>query len=258
VGDFEKRARDPENFGYGYRDTGCTRVRGMRFWVDPRARELVFKKVFRGQITRGIDQPDKLGSGFTRALPENYPKLYDENDGWWLDAIVMHRESETMVIRLAGTGPAGLKAELLIPGQDRRPIESDLTGRFEVSFTVPKHTFPARVELAEISGRNPLRFAFEVGCDGLPLQMGIDVQPTVVVERGDSLWRISRRLVGKGRRYRELAAANDRIIANPRLIYPGQVLRSPWGMPYSLSVGASQAGTDVPAGSGNASIQGSR
>ncbi len=45
---------------------------------------------------------------------------------------------------------------------------------------------------------------------------------TYVVLPGDSLWRISRRLWGRGEWYNRIAAQNR--IANPDLIHPGQVL----------------------------------
>jgi hypothetical protein len=245
--DFEQRRDDPENFGYGYRDTGCTRIRGMRLWVDPRARELVFKRIFRGRITSGIDQPEALGSGFPAALPAGYPDLYDETDGWWRDAIHMSRDRATVAVRLVGTGPAGLKAELLVPGQDRLSIQGDAAGRFDVSMTIPKDTLPARVELVEIGGRDALRFAFNIGCDGGAVQMDVAYVPTVIVARGDNLWRISQRIVGDGRRYPELVAANDEAIANPNLIYPGQVLQSPWSMPYAISLSAvPQLSSELP------------
>ncbi|MBQ4050273.1 MAG: LysM peptidoglycan-binding domain-containing protein [Oscillospiraceae bacterium] len=43
------------------------------------------------------------------------------------------------------------------------------------------------------------------------------------VVKGDSLWAIAKRYLGSGSRYRELAAKNN--IANPNLIFPGQVIR---------------------------------
>jgi nucleoid-associated protein YgaU len=50
---------------------------------------------------------------------------------------------------------------------------------------------------------------------------------TKQVMRGDSLWRLSARLYGSGRRYTEIYAANAQQIRNPDLIYPGQTLVAP-------------------------------
>lgn len=48
---------------------------------------------------------------------------------------------------------------------------------------------------------------------------------TYTVISGDSLWAISKRYLGNGNRYGEIAALNN--IPNPSLIYPGQVLKIP-------------------------------
>jgi nucleoid-associated protein YgaU len=50
---------------------------------------------------------------------------------------------------------------------------------------------------------------------------------TAVVERGDSLWRISRQVYGSGMRYTEIFEANQNQIRNPNLIYPGQLFVLP-------------------------------
>ncbi len=50
---------------------------------------------------------------------------------------------------------------------------------------------------------------------------------TYTVVAGDCLWTISQRIYGTGTKWGELWAANADIIENPRLIYPGQVLRIP-------------------------------
>jgi nucleoid-associated protein YgaU len=50
---------------------------------------------------------------------------------------------------------------------------------------------------------------------------------TAVVERGDSLWRISRKIYGHGTRYTQIYQANATQIRNPKLIYPGQIFVVP-------------------------------
>lgn len=50
---------------------------------------------------------------------------------------------------------------------------------------------------------------------------------TTRVERGDSLWRISRRVYGQGTRYTVIYGANQNQIRNPNLIYPGQLFVLP-------------------------------
>ena len=49
----------------------------------------------------------------------------------------------------------------------------------------------------------------------------------VIIRRGDSLWRISRRVYGQGVRFSTIYLANNAQIRNPNRIYPGQVFRVP-------------------------------
>jgi nucleoid-associated protein YgaU len=50
---------------------------------------------------------------------------------------------------------------------------------------------------------------------------------SVIIRRGDNLWRISRRMLGKGVRYTTIYEANRDQIQDPSLIYPGQVFKVP-------------------------------
>ena len=49
----------------------------------------------------------------------------------------------------------------------------------------------------------------------------------VVVQPGNSLWRIARRTLGEGTRYTEIYDANRSKIVDPDLIYPGQLFSLP-------------------------------
>ncbi len=53
----------------------------------------------------------------------------------------------------------------------------------------------------------------------------------VVVQPGDSLWRIAQDRYGSGRRYMVIYAANAERIRDPDLIYPGQVFATPAAAP---------------------------
>ncbi|WP_395447484.1 LysM peptidoglycan-binding domain-containing protein [Aminobacter sp. UC22_36] len=53
------------------------------------------------------------------------------------------------------------------------------------------------------------------------------VDGAVIIRRGDSLWRISRRVYGHGVRYSNIYLANQDQIRDPDRIWPGQVFRVP-------------------------------
>ncbi|MFC3726283.1 LysM peptidoglycan-binding domain-containing protein [Neoaquamicrobium sediminum] len=50
---------------------------------------------------------------------------------------------------------------------------------------------------------------------------------SVIIRRGDSLWRISRRVYGRGVRYSTIYLANQEQIRDPDMIWPGQVFAVP-------------------------------
>jgi len=50
---------------------------------------------------------------------------------------------------------------------------------------------------------------------------------SVVVQPGNSLWRIARQVYGQGPRYTEIYRANQGAIVDPDMIYPGQVFNLP-------------------------------
>jgi nucleoid-associated protein YgaU len=47
------------------------------------------------------------------------------------------------------------------------------------------------------------------------------------VVKGDTLWKVAERTLGKGARYTEIFEANRPMLSDPDKIYPGQVLRIP-------------------------------
>jgi nucleoid-associated protein YgaU len=47
------------------------------------------------------------------------------------------------------------------------------------------------------------------------------------VVKGDTLWKISEKYLGKGTRYQEIFEANRPMLSDPDKIYPGQMLRIP-------------------------------
>lgn len=63
-----------------------------------------------------------------------------------------------------------------------------------------------------------------------PAVVSPKLEPTanaVIIRRGDTLWRISRRVYGRGIRYTTIYTANQAQIADPDRIWPGQVFAVP-------------------------------
>jgi nucleoid-associated protein YgaU len=53
------------------------------------------------------------------------------------------------------------------------------------------------------------------------------IEKKIVVEDGNSLWRIAKRTLGGGIYYSEIYKNNIKKINNPDLIFPGQVFNIP-------------------------------
>lgn len=95
VADFKKRGRiidpaSPDFARYGYSDASCSlrqRRFGMRLWADPAARNLLFERLFRGDIAAGIDCPYTLGSGFSSVLHRDYPRFIHCDARWLFDTL---------------------------------------------------------------------------------------------------------------------------------------------------------------------------
>lgn len=88
-----------------------------------------------------------------------------------------------------------------------------------------RHT--ARVDQLDEAGQVVRRAEVDFGVDATILAGAGEV--VVVVQPGNSLWRIARRIYGEGMAYTQIFEANRVQIRDPNLIYPGQAIMVPKG-----------------------------
>lgn len=98
----------------------------------------------------------------------------------------------------------------------------------EVPATAPQ---PARQPEVSAVASAPATDAVRVPLPPSPSAVVIADVRSETVRRGDSLWRISRRIYGQGIRYTTIFAANTDQIRDPALIYPGQIFVLPKDVP---------------------------
>ncbi|MEM1102476.1 MAG: LysM peptidoglycan-binding domain-containing protein [Pseudomonadota bacterium] len=67
----------------------------------------------------------------------------------------------------------------------------------------------------------------ELPFERAPIEDVLLADKSVIVQPGNSLWRIARRLYGEGLQYTVIYEANRSQIRDPDLIYPGQILDTP-------------------------------
>lgn len=137
---------------------------------------------------------------------------------------------------------------------------TDNVGRWQLAtqHLLPKDSYTVRVDRVETTSGTVLARRSVVFGDGLNLQIsppeitqssieldtdlntqvadgtvsvqiegGIETTEAVIVSKGDNLWSISRRLLGRGIRYTTLYNANEDQIADPFEVFPGQVFVVP-------------------------------
>ena len=91
----------------------------------------------------------------------------------------------------------------------------------------PNQTAAAQQQAAQASGDTARANAPSTAVLAEP---GVAIVPSVnsvTVVRGDSLWRISRKILGSGVRYTQIYEANASQIRDPDLIWPGQIFVAP-------------------------------
>ncbi len=128
---------------------------------------------------------------------------------------------------VSGEAPPG---DTVIAYLDDEPVgqaKADPEGRWEVtpSDPVAPGLYSLRVEQVDEAGGVQSRVETPFArAEAVPLGLG---RGLVIVQPGNSLWRIARRTYGDGFHYTIIYQANSNRIRNPDLIYPGQIFRLP-------------------------------
>lgn len=129
-------------------------------------------------------------------------------------------------LSIAGTAEPGSEVRLYLDGDFLVAVEVGEDARWT---TVPERTVAPGVyrlradqldDAGRVAARVEIPFSRAAGMDGL----GGDV---IVVQPGNSLWRIARRTYGDGFAFTVIYQANRDQIGDPDLIYPGQVFTLP-------------------------------
>lgn len=121
------------------------------------------------------------------------------------------------------TAPAPAQATTPAPAQTAaQPASAAETAS---SPAVSAVTQPSAEAAAEPSAKPEQQASAEPpSVTAAPLQ---SVDGAVIIRRGDTLWRISRRVYGRGVRYSTIYLANQSQISDPDRIWPGQVFSVP-------------------------------
>ncbi|MEQ8707385.1 MAG: Ig-like domain-containing protein [Rhodospirillales bacterium] len=141
-----------------------------------------------------------------------------------LDSIDYNDKGE---LNIQGQVPEGARVQLYLDNKFVGSSEGRSDGQWAVTpqQPIPPGTYKLRVDqVAEggaVRSRLEIPFARAAPISDLPEGSFVIVQP------GNSLWRIARRTYGSGFSFVDIFRANDDQIGNPDLIYPGQIFTLP-------------------------------
>lgn len=125
----------------------------------------------------------------------------------------------------AGRAEAGRVVQLFANGQFVGQTTAGGDGRWRMAATMPPGVYTLHVIQLDENGRPAyaIELPFErARASDVELRDG-----KVIVQPGNSLWRIARRAYGRGIQYTVIYEANADQIRDPDLIYPGQIFDVP-------------------------------
>lgn len=134
-------------------------------------------------------------------------------------------------VALSGKGKPGNDIQVYLKNKPIGNATVDKDGNWSL---VPKGeiapgTYDLRADQLDKDGdvisRVEIPFQREAAEDVILAKGGLDIR--AVVQPGNSLWRIARRMYGEGTQYTLIYQANEAQIKDPDLIYPGQIFTLP-------------------------------
>ena len=128
---------------------------------------------------------------------------------------------------VSGEAPPGASVVAYVDDEAVAQARADSTGRWQVTPEAAVKPGLHTLRIDRLDERGAVKARVETPfarAEAIPFDSGLRL---VLVQPGNSLWRIARRTYGVGTRYTVIYEANRSQIRNPDLIYPGQIFRLP-------------------------------
>ena len=125
----------------------------------------------------------------------------------------------------AGRAEPGMRVRLYANNQSLGEAIANEDGRWTMSGAMPPGRYTLRA--TQLNDDDRVTAVIEVPFERANLEDIQFADGRVVVQPGNSLWRIARRLYGEGIQYTIIYEANADQIRDPDLIYPGQIFDAP-------------------------------
>ena len=169
----------------------------------------------------------KSGDAPARLLQKPEPKGGLSSNKLSVDTVEYDSKGNVVV---TGSAPEGAKVQTYV---DNKPVgvalaDKDKSWQLKPDKEVSPGTHTLRVDQIDRAGKvvSRVELPFVRVARSEVLSMTI-ARHRVIVQPGNSLWRIARRVYGSGVRYTVIYQANDAQIRDPHMIFPGQVFDLP-------------------------------
>jgi nucleoid-associated protein YgaU len=132
-------------------------------------------------------------------------------------------------IKLSGEAPPGVPVRIYIDNEPAAMVVGDAKGYWITTLDrdLPGGDYTLRLDQLDKKGQTVARLETPLTRVTTPPVEGKAKVDYVIVQPGNSLWRIARRLSGDGFNYVYLFEANQAQIRDPDIIYPGQIIEVP-------------------------------
>jgi hypothetical protein len=130
-------------------------------------------------------------------------------------------------VTLSGNARPGADLRIYLDNQPAGDAKADAKGHWTFNFkeSLAPGNYALRVDELRSGGKVARRI--EVPFNRAPAINDLGERQIVIVQPGNSLWRIARRTYGQGVQFTLIYEANRNQIRDPNLIYPGQVFTLP-------------------------------
>ncbi len=175
-----------------------------------------------GQVAVAVLTPNK---GFSRLL-QVPGRAGDKNADKGLGLDTVDYDDHGNLTR-SGHAEPGSTVQIYINNQPIGTAKADSTGQWQVALgkKVAPGVYTLRVDQLAETGKVIARIETPFS-RAKPSDIHV-AEGQMVVQPGNSLWRIARHTYGQGMEYTVIYQANKEMISDPNLIYPGQVFTMP-------------------------------
>jgi nucleoid-associated protein YgaU len=178
------------------------------------------------QQALAVLQPRDGGPSIILQLPEEEPAApADGAPRTAVDSVDYTSEGD---ITVSGQSEPGARLNVYVDNEAIATAQADEEGRWraELGEGVSEGQHQLRVDSVDEGGKVVTRAETEIA-KAPKTMLELAGETLVIVQPGNSLWRIARRTYGGGVHYTEIYQANLGQIRDPNLIYPGQIFTVP-------------------------------